>query len=72
MDEPFGSLDVQTRDLLQDELLRIWQQERKTVIFVTHSIEEAIYLGDRIIVLSPRPLANRPGHRGAVRPPAHR
>ena len=55
MDEPFGSLDVQTRDLLQDELLRIWQQERKTVIFVTHSIEEAIYLGDRIIVLSPRP-----------------
>ena len=55
MDEPFGSLDVQTRDLLQDELLRIWQQEKKTVIFVTHSIEEALYLGDRILVLSPRP-----------------
>ena len=45
MDEPFGALDVQTRDLLQDELLAIWQRERKTVLFVTHSIEEAIYLG---------------------------
>lgn len=55
MDEPFGALDVQTRDILQDELLRIWQQEQKTVIFVTHGIEEAIYLADRIIVFSPRP-----------------
>jgi NitT/TauT family transport system ATP-binding protein len=55
MDEPFGALDVQTRDLLQDELLRIWQQEPKTVIFVTHSIEEAIYLSDRIVVMTPRP-----------------
>ena len=55
MDEPYGALDVQTRDLLQDELLTIWEQQRKTVIFVTHSIEEALYLADRIIVISPRP-----------------
>jgi NitT/TauT family transport system ATP-binding protein len=55
MDEPFGSLDVQTRDLMQDELLAIWQRERKTVLFVTHSIEEAIYLADRVLIFTPRP-----------------
>jgi len=55
MDEPYGALDVQTRDLLQDELLNIWEKQRKTVIFVTHSIEEALYLADRIVVMSPRP-----------------
>ena len=55
MDEPFGALDVQTRDLLQDELLAIWQRERKTVVFVTHSIEEAIYLADRVVLFTPRP-----------------
>src|SRR3546814_882562 len=55
MDEPYGALDVQTRDLLQTELLRIWDSERKTVIFVTHSTEEAIFLADRIVVMTPRP-----------------
>lgn len=55
MDEPFGALDVQTREILQDELLRIWSREKKTVVFVTHSIEEAIYLADRIAIITPRP-----------------
>ncbi|HEY2044381.1 MAG TPA: ABC transporter ATP-binding protein [Jatrophihabitans sp.] len=55
MDEPFAALDAQTRELLQDELLRIWQATRKTVVFITHGIDEAIYLGQRVAVLSPRP-----------------
>ncbi|MEN3929797.1 ABC transporter ATP-binding protein [Microvirga sp. W0021] len=55
MDEPFGALDALTRRSLQDELLRIWEEERKTIIFVTHSIEEAIYLGSRVVVLTYRP-----------------
>jgi len=55
MDEPFGALDAQTRELMQEELLRILETERKTMIFVTHSIDEAILLGDRIVVMSRRP-----------------
>jgi NitT/TauT family transport system ATP-binding protein len=55
MDEPFGSLDEQTRRLLQEQLLRIWEQERKTVLFITHSMEEAVYLGDRVMLMTPRP-----------------
>jgi NitT/TauT family transport system ATP-binding protein len=54
MDEPFAAVDMQTREQLQDELLKIWNQTSTTVVFVTHSIEEAIYLGDRVIVMGTR------------------
>lgn len=55
MDEPFAALDAQTRDLMQMELLLIWERTKKTVLFVTHSIEEAAYLSDRVIVMTARP-----------------
>ena len=55
MDEPFGALDAQTRNMMQRELLEIWEKTQKTIVFVTHSVDEAVFLADRIIVLSPRP-----------------
>jgi NitT/TauT family transport system ATP-binding protein len=55
MDEPFGALDSQTRRGLQEDLLRLHAAERRTVVFVTHSVDEAVRLGDRIVLLSPRP-----------------
>jgi NitT/TauT family transport system ATP-binding protein len=55
MDEPFASLDGQTREIMQAELLRIWDESRKTVLFVTHQIDEAVYLSDRVVVFTVRP-----------------
>jgi NitT/TauT family transport system ATP-binding protein len=55
MDEPFASLDAQTRELMQEELTRIWSKAKKTVLFITHQIDEAIYLADRVVVFSGRP-----------------
>ncbi len=55
MDEPFASLDAQTREMMQAELLRIWNAARKTVLFVTHQIDEAVYLSDRVVVMTARP-----------------
>jgi NitT/TauT family transport system ATP-binding protein len=55
MDEPFGALDAQTRTTLGEELVRVWQQAKGTVLFVTHSIDEAIMLADRLVIMTPRP-----------------
>jgi NitT/TauT family transport system ATP-binding protein len=55
MDEPFGALDAQTRQLMGVELLRLWEQDRKTIVFVTHDLDEALYLADRVVVLSASP-----------------
>ena len=55
MDEPFGNLDAQTRKLMQNELLRIWEGDKRTVVFVTHSVSEAVYLADRILIMTARP-----------------
>ena len=64
MDEPFGALDALTRRHLQHELLRIWQQHRKTVVFITHSVMEAIYLADRIVLMTARPGRNQDRAQG--------
>ena len=55
MDEPFGALDAQTRNMLQKELLQIWEKTKKMIVFITHSVDEAVYLSDRIVVMTPRP-----------------
>ena len=55
MDEPFSALDELTRAQLQDDLLKLWNRERKTILFVTHNISEAVYLSDRVVVMSPHP-----------------
>ena len=55
MDEPFGAIDAQTRELMQEELMRIWQQERKTVVFITHDLDEAVMLADRVLLMSRGP-----------------
>jgi NitT/TauT family transport system ATP-binding protein len=69
MDEPFGALDAITRESLQDELTRLWQKTGKSILFVTHDIEEATYLGDRVLLLGGAPATIRASHRiGSPRP----
>lgn len=55
MDEPFGALDAQTRELMQEELLKIWRETRKTIIFITHSVDECVYLSERVLIMTSRP-----------------
>lgn len=59
MDEPLGALDAQTKTVLQDELIRIWEEHRKTVLYITHSIDEAVLLGDRVVIMTAHPGTNK-------------
>lgn len=59
MDEPLGALDAQTKTVLQDELIRIWEEHRKTVVYITHSIDEAVLLGDRVVIMTAHPGSNK-------------
>ena len=71
MDEPFGALDHQTRELMQELLLGIWEAERKTVLFVTHDIDEAVFMGSRVIVMSARPGRIKLNREVAIPHPRH-
>jgi len=72
MDEPFGSLDAQTRYLMQNELLRIWNEEKKAIIFVTHSVEEAVYLAERVVVMTAGPGSTKQIYPVNLSYPRHR
>ncbi len=71
MDEPFGALDHQTRELMQELLLGIWEEQRKTVIFVTHDIDEAVFMGSRVLVMSARPGRIKLDREVAISHPRH-
>ena len=70
MDEPFAALDAQTREFMQAELLKIWAKSKKTVLFITHQIDEAVFLADRVVVMGTRPGRIKQEFRRRLRAPA--
>jgi NitT/TauT family transport system ATP-binding protein len=72
MDEPFNALDAQTRDIMQDEVISVWEATKKAIIFVTHNIDEAVFLADEIIVLTPRPAQVKAVHQVNFKRPRDR